>query len=89
MSNPTSLTPFPNAIFWNWCTIIILGIGNSTYLVDLTNGSNTVVAVGALDFQVRCMAAKTPRVATLGCIIGGCLTFLFGVPFSYLGAITR
>lgn len=35
------------------------------------------------------MAAKTPRTARLGCIIGGCFTFVIGIPFSYLGAITR
>jgi len=73
MSDPQSLTPFPNAIFWNWATIFILGFGN----------------LAALDFQVRCMAAINPRTATLGCLIGGCFTFFIGIPFSYLGAITR
>jgi Na+/proline symporter len=67
------LSPFPNAIFWNWATIFILAFGN----------------LAALDFQVRCMAAKTPKVATWGCIIGGCLTFFVGIPFAYLGSITR
>ena len=73
MTDPTSLTPFPNAIFWNWATIFILGFGN----------------LAALDFQVRCMAAINPRTATLGCFIGGCFTFFIGIPFAYLGAITR
>ena len=73
MSDPYSLTPFPNAIFWNWATIFILGFGN----------------LAALDFQARCMAAKSPMDARIGCIIGGCLTFFVGIPFSYLGAITR
>ena len=73
MTDPYVLTPFPNAIFWNWATIIILGFGN----------------LAALDFQVRCMAAINPRTATLGCLIGGCFTFFIGIPFSYLGAITR
>jgi len=40
-------------------------------------------------YQVRCMAAINPRTATLGCLIGGCFTFFIGIPFSYLGAITR
>lgn len=73
MTNPTSLTPFPNAIFWDWATIFILGFGN----------------LAALDFQARCMAAKSPMDARIGCILGGCLTFIIGIPFSYLGAITR
>jgi hypothetical protein len=73
MTNPSALTPFPNAILWDWCTIFILGVGN----------------LGALDFQARCMSSKNARVATLGCLIAGCMTFLVGIPFSYLGAITR
>lgn len=73
MTDPYALTPFPNAIFWDWATIFILGFGN----------------LAALDFQARCMAAKSPRDARLGCILGGLLTFIVGIPFSYLGAITR
>jgi hypothetical protein len=73
MTDPLALSPFPNAILWNWATILILGFGN----------------LAALDFQARCMAAKTPTTARLGCIIGGLLTFFIGVPFAYLGAITR
>jgi uncharacterized YccA/Bax inhibitor family protein len=63
----------PNAIFWNWATIFILAFGN----------------LSALDFQARCMAAKTPSIATWGCIIGGLVTFVIGIPFASLGAITR
>lgn len=73
MTDAYALTPFPNAVFWNWATIFILGFGN----------------LAALDFQVRCMAAINPRTATLGCLIGGCFTFFIGIPFAYLGAITR
>lgn len=73
MTDPLALTPFPNAIFWNWATIFILGFGN----------------LAALDFQVRCMAAINPKTAIYGCLIGGCFTFFIGIPFSYLGAITR
>ena len=73
MTSPTSLSPFPNAIYFNWVTLIVLAFGN----------------LAALDFQVRCMAAINPRAATLGCIIGGCFTFFVGIPFSYLGAISR
>lgn len=31
MSDPFALDPFPNALFWNWCTILILGFGNRKY----------------------------------------------------------
>ena len=54
-------------------SIFILGFGN----------------LGALDFQARCMASKTPTTARLGCIIGGLFTFFIGIPFAYAGAITR
>ena len=73
MTDSLALTPFPNAILWDWSTIIILGFGN----------------LAALDFQARCMASKTPKIATMGCLIAGCFTFFIGIPFSYLGAITR
>lgn len=73
MSDPSGLAPFPNAIFFNWATIFILGFGN----------------LAALDFQARCMASKTEFIATVGCLLAGCITFLTGIPFSYLGAITR
>ncbi len=63
----------PNAIFWNWATILILGIGN----------------LAALDFQARCMAAKTPSGARWGCIIGAISTFIIAVPFGAMGAVTR
>ena len=35
------------------------------------------------------MASKTPKIATMGCAIAGCLTFIVGIPFAYMGAITR
>ena len=35
------------------------------------------------------MSSKTPRVATISCLIAGVLTFIVGVPYAYLGAITR
>lgn len=73
MTDPLGLTPFPNAILWNWSTIFILGFGN----------------LAALDFQARCMASKTPKIATMGCLIAGFITFFVGIPFSYIGAITR
>jgi hypothetical protein len=73
MSDPYALAPFPNSIYWNWATIFILGFGN----------------LAALDFQGRCMAAKSPTAARWGCFIAGCTTIFIGVPFSFLGAITR
>jgi Na+/proline symporter len=73
MTSPTALSPFPNALLWNWATIFILAVGN----------------LAALDFQQRCIAADSPRSARLGCVIAGCITLFVGIPFSFLGSITR
>ncbi|KAJ8602438.1 hypothetical protein CTAYLR_001256 [Chrysophaeum taylorii] len=73
MLNPRALWPFPNAIFWNWATIIILAFGN----------------LAAIDFQARCMAAKNETVATLGNLIAGSLGILVGVPFAFIGGVSR
>ncbi|KAL7468369.1 hypothetical protein ACHAXS_008592 [Conticribra weissflogii] len=73
MTSAYSLSPFPNALVFNWATIFVLSFGN----------------LAALDFQARCMASKTAKVATIGCLLAGCLTFMVGVPFAYLGSITR
>ncbi|KAL3929736.1 MAG: hypothetical protein SGBAC_012080 [Bacillariaceae sp.] len=73
MTDPAGLTPFPNAILFNWATIFVLGFGN----------------LAALDFQARCMASKDGKTATLGCFIAGILTFVIGIPFAYMGSITR
>ena len=35
------------------------------------------------------MASKTVKVATIGCVLAGCLTCIVGIHFAYLGAITR
>eukprot|EP00804_Cyclotella_cryptica_P022397 CCRYP_020048-RA/>CCRYP_020048-RA protein AED:0.26 eAED:0.17 QI:0/0/0/0.8/1/1/10/0/576 len=71
MTDPYALTPFPNAIMFNWATIFVLGFGN----------------LAALDFQARCMASRTPKVATVSCLIAGCLTFAVGIPYGYLGPL--
>jgi hypothetical protein len=81
-----SSAPF---LFWRLATVSVLSV--FAYCVRLSSllthfKSSTV---GALDFQVRCMAAKTPNTARIGCLIGGCFTFFIGIPFAYLGAITR
>jgi hypothetical protein len=98
MTNALALSPFPNAIFWNWATIFILAFGNRKFVFLLATLFKYLsyltldhlgYSVGALDFQVRCMAAKTPRTAVIGCVLGGLITFFIGIPFSYLGAITR
>lgn len=73
MTSHLSLSPFPNAIFWNWATLFILAFGN----------------LGALDFQARCMASRTPSSSAIGCAIAAVLTIVVGVPLSYLGAIAR
>lgn len=73
MTSHLSLSPFPNAILWNWATLFILAFGN----------------LAALDFQARCMASRTPSTSAIGCGIAAVLTIIVGVPLSYLGAITR
>ncbi|KAG5175443.1 Solute:Sodium symporter family [Tribonema minus] len=67
------LAPFPNAVYYNWATVIILGFGN----------------LSALDFQARCMAAKTPRIATIACLLGGLITFAVGIPFAFNGGFMK
>lgn len=73
MTNPLALSPFPNAIVWNWATIFVLAFGN----------------LAALDFQARCMASKTPQIASTACFMAGLMTIVVGFPFSFLGGITR
>eukprot|EP01084_Bolivina_argentea_P291301 500634_1 len=73
MTDAYALSPFPNAIIFNWATIFVLAFGN----------------LGALDFQARCMAAKNGKHATIANIIAGLLTFIVGIPFAYMGSITR
>lgn len=73
MLNPRALWPFPNAILWNWATIFILAFGN----------------LAAIDFQARCMAARTAKIATAANIIAGCLGIFVGVPFAFIGGVSR
>jgi Sodium:solute symporter family len=44
MTDPDALSPFPNAILWNWATILVMAFGN----------------LGALDLEARCLAGKNP-----------------------------
>ncbi|KAL3762641.1 hypothetical protein ACHAW5_007212 [Stephanodiscus triporus] len=73
MTDAHAMAPFPNSIVFNWATLIVLAFGN----------------MGALDFQARCMAAKSAKIATIGCFIAGVLCIILGVPFAYLGSIAR
>ena len=73
MTDAHAMAPFPNSIVFNWATLIVLAFGN----------------MGALDFQARCMAAKSAKIATIGCFVAGCLCIILGVPFTYLGSIAR
>jgi len=79
MSKYNALSPFPNAIVFNWVTIFVLGFGN----------------LAALDFQSRCMAADSAKTARLGCLIGACLTVFIAIPFAvsmpiaYLHVVTN
>ncbi|CAN0077118.1 unnamed protein product [Pylaiella littoralis] len=65
--------PFANAILFNWATIFVLGFGN----------------LAALDFQARCMAARTPKIATMGNLVAAGLTFIVGITFTFMGGYTR
>lgn len=100
MTEAGSLYPFPNAVIFNWATIVshVYEMVDHSFLRYRVRSSieflllQFVLAFGnlaALDFQARCMASKTPKIATIGCAIAGCLTFVVGIPWSYLGAITR
>ncbi|CAN0148101.1 unnamed protein product, partial [Hapterophycus canaliculatus] len=73
MMDIDAYNPFPNAILFNWATIFVLGFGN----------------LAALDFQARCMAAKTPKIATMGNLIAAGLTFIVGITFSFMGGYAR
>ena len=73
MLNPRALWPFPNAIFWNWATIVILAFGN----------------LAAIDFQARCMAAKTEMISTTANLIAGALGIFVGVPLAFIGGVSR
>jgi Na+/proline symporter len=73
MSDPDSYDPIPNAITLNWATIIVLALGN----------------LMALDFQARCMAAKSPNVARAGCIIAGLIAGTIGVVNTFNAGTTR
>lgn len=39
--------------------------------------------------KARCMAARTPKIATWGNILAAALTFIVGITFSYMGGYTR
>jgi len=73
MTNADSYDPIPNAIVLNWATIIVLAFGN----------------LMALDFQARCMAAKSPSVAKWGCIIAGLVAGIIGVINTFNSGTTR
>mmetsp|Transcript_86510 Transcript_86510/g.253219 ORF Transcript_86510/g.253219 Transcript_86510/m.253219 type:complete len:919 (-) Transcript_86510:3-2759(-) len=62
-SDPDSYDPIPNAIFFNWATVIVLALGNCM----------------ALDFQARCFSAKSGNAARIGCIIAGIVAGLIGL----------
>ncbi|KAG2422590.1 hypothetical protein HXX76_015918 [Chlamydomonas incerta] len=73
MTDPNAYAPFPNAVLYNWVSIFVLGFGNMC----------------ALDFQARCIAAKSPRTARIACFIAGVALVLLAVPFGMLGGLTR
>lgn len=73
MTSADAYAPFPNAILLNWATIIVLGLGN----------------LCALDFQQRCMAAKSPKVARAANLTAGVLLLALCVPFTLMAGYVR
>ena len=73
MVNADALDPIPNAIFFNWVTIFVLGFGN----------------LAALDFQARVFGSKDAKTAQLGCFLGGIISIIVGVTFSYTSGAAR
>ena len=59
MTDPDALDPIPNAIFFNWVTIFVLGFGN----------------LGALDFQARVFASCDADTAQRGCFLAGIVLY--------------
>ena len=73
MGNADALDPIPNAIMLNWATVLVLAFGN----------------LGALDFQARVFAAKTPKTARLGCFLAACICWIIGCTFVYIPGAVR
>ena len=73
LTNADALDPIPNAILLNWATMIVLAFGN----------------LGALDFQARVFASKTPRTAVLGCLFAACFAWIIGITFAYIPGSVR
>ncbi|PNH07656.1 hypothetical protein TSOC_005846 [Tetrabaena socialis] len=73
MTDPDAYAPFPNAILYNWATIFVLGLGN----------------LCALDFQARCIAAASPRIARTANLMAAAALVVLAVPFGMLGALAR
>ncbi|PNW87979.1 hypothetical protein CHLRE_01g009400v5 [Chlamydomonas reinhardtii] len=73
MTNFDAYAPFPNALFFNWVTMFVLGLGN----------------LCALDFQARCMASKTPNTARIANLVAGVLLIAICLPFGLLAGLAR
>ena len=73
MTDADALDPIPNAIFFNWVTIFVLGFGN----------------LAALDFQARVMSAQGPKTAVVGCIVAAFISWIIGILFSFTSGAAR
>eukprot|EP00929_Paragymnodinium_shiwhaense_P015824 TRINITY_DN12391_c0_g1_i5.p1 TRINITY_DN12391_c0_g1~~TRINITY_DN12391_c0_g1_i5.p1 ORF type:complete len:460 (-),score=75.62 TRINITY_DN12391_c0_g1_i5:360-1568(-) len=73
MTDADSYDPIPNAIFFNWVTIIVLAFGNCM----------------ALDFQARIFSAKSGNAARIGCIAAGVIAGSIGVLNTLNAGTTR
>uniref|UniRef100_A0A7S0FMD7 Uncharacterized protein n=1 Tax=Pyrodinium bahamense TaxID=73915 RepID=A0A7S0FMD7_9DINO len=73
LGDPDSYDPIPNAIFFNWATMIVLALGNCM----------------ALDFQARVFAAKDGKTARIACLIAGVVAGALGTFNTFNGGVTR
>lgn len=63
ITDPDSYDPIPNAIFFNWVTVIVLMFGNCM----------------ALDFNARCFSAKSGRAAQIACLLAAVIAGFLGI----------
>mmetsp|Transcript_151789 Transcript_151789/g.485132 ORF Transcript_151789/g.485132 Transcript_151789/m.485132 type:complete len:924 (-) Transcript_151789:93-2864(-) len=73
VADADSYEPVPNAVFFNWVTVIVLAFGNCM----------------ALDFHARCFSAKNGNAARMGCIIAGIVAGTIGIANTFNAGTTR
>ena len=101
MTDPDAIDPIPNAIFFNWVTIFVLGFGNlaaldfqarvwvTPHISPTALPHLTPPSHTALDVQARVFSAKGPKTAVAGCIMGGIISWIIGMLFSNVSGAAR